>query len=126
MFALMISPLIASGQIRVGSNEFDIRDEFKEQKQTISYNDLGEKILTIEFDNWLTQYKFDSRQVCSRTLIFPYYDKTLHGIIEDFNKTYVVVDDHTWKQYVKNNVVIIKLAYDEDIPGYIFLAMIPE
>jgi hypothetical protein len=122
LFAIMIFPLIATGQIRIGLTEYEIRQEFKENEILTSYESHnGRRFISVQFDTWMCAYYFDEKLICDRMIIVPFTDKTLHGFIEFYNKNYVIVDDDTWKKYDKNGIVVIELAYNEEMSNFSFV-----
>jgi hypothetical protein len=101
------------GQIRIGSTEQEIREEFGNKILSTHYEDNGSKIIHYKSEFTHTSFCIGTNGICHTVLMVPDNDGNLHGMIEYNNKNYVVVDDKRWKWYSSIGIIHIKLNLTE-------------
>jgi hypothetical protein len=103
---LLLAPLFASSQSRIGYTEQQIRQDFS--KETFKQAYTEERVKYIYFDDGriLSMYFFNEDGICAICSATPLNEGTLNYLVETYNKQYVIIDDKNWKSYTKNGGII--------------------
>jgi hypothetical protein len=122
---LLLCPTWLWAQARLGWTEEQIRAEFSDAEFEIVFSEeplklgddvvLSKRILQVKFgDKKIVSYYFNSEGISKLVSIHPLTEGVLHGMIELYNKKYVIVSDTEWKFYGKGGVLKIRLALLEN------------
>ena len=123
IFSLLIlySYINSYSQAKIGFNMSDIRKEFPNKKW--EYGKWGdEKLNRMSFtdDDVTVIYYLDDNNLSISTAIFPLSQGLLQGMIERYNKRYVIVDDTHWKFYINGGVLKCDLMSTDDGGFYFY------
>lgn|ERR1035437_7481446 len=107
---LLIVAVGSKAQSRLGSTEEAIRKDFSNQTFQSKVSKYGERIIYFEDEKAgkMMYYIDDSTKTCDFCVIYPISDPALNGLVENFNKNYVIINSKTWKMY-KNGVTSVAL-----------------
>lgn len=117
---LFILTTFAFGQARVRWKEQAIRNDFPARTFDHGYTDKGVKWISFDKEIASTIYYFDDNGTCNLCAVFPHTQKILNGLVEKYNKEYVIVSDTKWKMYSGNGNMYIELKLKDE--GYYFIS----
>ena len=107
-------------QIRMGYSISQIREEFSDSKYELySANSGDDFCIIINFVGIRVYYFFDKDGYTDANYLIPLTSGKLQGLIENYNRYYVIISDTEWKYYNSNGVLYIKLAKRDDGESYI-------
>jgi hypothetical protein len=118
--ALMFCGTLSYSQARLGSSWFDIYSEFKEYSPETRTTDDGELLMVVSWDKIRNYYYFTDKRQCYRTVIYPTTDGALNGLVEIYNKRYVVVSNTEWKMYSCGLISSIKLINHDGVTFFLW------
>jgi hypothetical protein len=102
MFYLMIFRV--SGQSRLGYSVNDIKKEFSDKSFA----------LTSGYDSYNHYYLFNNASYCDKVLIIPDDNGKLNYFVEEYNKSYVIINNMEWKMYDEGGISSIRLVFPGD------------
>ena len=117
-FILAISMLCleVSGQARLGSSVTDIKKEFSEKSYelTSGYDSDKNYYIRVFTDIATVFYFFDEGSYCDQLLILPDDNGKLNFFVEDYNKSYVIINNQEWKMYNESGIASIRLVFPDE------------
>lgn len=122
LFAFLLFCGNAYSQARLGSSLSQIRSEFSADQYQFKTGHLNDGTLyaNVTMSDRTIIYYFDSDYDCSATAIIPDNQGVLNGMVENYNKQYVIVSSTAWRMYSNEGICDISLQYPSD-GGYYFL-----
>ena len=119
---LMALPVISNSQPLFGYGPADIRQKIPNVEWNYGKWGSDKECLTMNYisDNMSVIYFFDKNNLSVITTIYPTTQGMLQGIIETYNKRYVIVDSYNWKFYDSGVLYKCSLKQTDD-NGYFFL-----
>jgi hypothetical protein len=121
--ALLFSPLVKS-QSRLNFTAQEILDELGSQyKITYDYSKDGDKMLNAQIGQyWVSYWFMDKSTTCNATMILPDTQGALNYLVEQYNKSYVVINATTWRMYSNNGMIsdITLNSMDGDISYFLW------
>lgn len=119
--SLIFSYASLSAQARLGSSISEIREEFKETKYHLksNYDNKNDFNITVELTDSYVTYYFHKSTTCTATVIQPKNEGILNGLVELYNKKYVILSSRNWRMYSKYGISNIELFYTTDGSYYI-------
>jgi hypothetical protein len=117
---VFIATLSVFGQARIGSTEQSIRNDFSDRTFKSGYDSDGDKWISAENSFSSIIYYFNSNKVCYLTAVIPDTEAALNYLVEEYNKTYVIISETKWKMYSANGIMEIELKFS-DGGGYYFI-----
>jgi hypothetical protein len=127
LFATILTFLFLSninGQSRIGYTENEIRyKEFPNETFTSGNLKDGSRWISWGTERQENTYYFNDKGVCNLFILTPKYQIVLNGLVEKYNKEYVIVDDTHWKMYSSNGIIKISLIYPKE--GGYFISFDP-
>lgn len=118
--AFMFCGTLSYSQARLGSTWLDIYSEFKEYSPETRTTDDGELLMVVSWDKIRNYYYFTDKRQCYRTVIYPTTDGALNGLVEIYNKRYVIVSNTEWRMYSNGSISSIKLITHDGITFFVW------
>jgi hypothetical protein len=118
--AFMFCGTLSYSQARLGSSWLDIYSEFKEYSPETRTTDDGELLMVVTWDKIRNYYYFTDKRQCYRTVIYPTTEGALNGLVEIYNKRYVVVSNTEWKMYSCGLISSIKLINHDGVTFFLW------
>lgn len=119
---IALSPLVSKGQSLWGFTPSEVRE--KRPGVEWHYNKWGQdkEMLTMAFeqDGMYITYLFNESNKSVFTIATPLTTAKLQGMIELYNKKYVIIDNYNWKYYDSGAVHRCELKQTDD-GSYYFL-----
>jgi hypothetical protein len=118
ILALSMMCLEVSGQARLGSSVIDIKKEFSDKSHELKsgYDSDKNYYIRVFTDIATVFYFFDEDSYCDQVLIIPDDNGKLNYFVEDYNKSYVIINNQEWKMYNETGIASIKLVFP-DVKG---------
>ena len=107
-------------QARLGDSFDTISKEYSKYNIKQSTCNDGLKALSFSLDSIVVIYYFDMYNTCTNTLIATKSKTLVKELIYHYDKSYIIVDDFTWKVTENLSVAFITRYYDE-VLGYVFV-----
>ncbi len=106
--------ILAFGQANFGTLE-EIKARHPNVTFKISHAENGIKYAFAKMEYETVSYYFDKETGLSyKCVLFPDNQGILNGLVEDYNKNYVIISETSWKVYQVNGIIVkINLHYDE-------------
>lgn len=118
--AFVFCGTLSYSQARLGSSWLDIYSEFKEYSPETRTTDDGELLMVVSWDKIRNYYYFTDKRQCYRTVIYPTTDGALNGLVEIYNKRYVIVSNTEWRMYSNGSISSIKLITHDGITFFVW------
>lgn len=118
--AFLFCGTIGYSQSRLGSSFYDIYSEFKHLYPETSTNDDGEMYMIVRQEKFSTFHYFNTDRTSIKTIIYPHNDGILNGIVELYNKNYVIVNNRAWKMYANGTIAQITLVTYKEITFFVW------
>jgi hypothetical protein len=114
MFYLLIFRI--SGQSRLGYSVNDIKKEFSDKSfaLTSGYDSYNHYYLRVFTDIATVFYLFNNASYCDKVLIIPDDNGKLNYFVEEYNKSYVIINNMEWKMYDEGGISSIRLVFPGD------------
>lgn len=102
-------------QARLGSSVAELKKEFSDKSFELvsGYDAEKDYYIRIWTDIATVYYYFDEDLLCNLVFITPDDNGKLNYYVEDYNKSYVIINNLEWKMYNETGIANIKLVYPE-------------
>jgi hypothetical protein len=123
ILSLLLAPLFASSQSRIGYTEQQIRQDFSTETFKQAYTEERVKYIYFDDGRILSMYFFNEDGICVICSATPLNEGTLNYLVETYNKQYVIIDDKNWKSYTKNGgIIYISLVEINGVLTFVYSA----
>ncbi len=118
LLILMLIPMKGMSQAVIGYTPSELRDKFNNVSWEYGkWGPEGNKnllVMTWRNNDIIVNYFFNSDNINHMCSITPINQGTLQGMVERYNKRYVIVDTHTWRFYNDGTVFLCELRTLDD------------
>jgi hypothetical protein len=103
-------------QARLGSSVAELKKEFSDKSFELvsGYDSEKDYYIRIWTDIATVYYYFEEDLLCNLVFITPDDNGKLNYYVEDYNKSYVIINNREWKMYNETGIASIKLVYPEE------------
>jgi hypothetical protein len=118
---VLMATEIAISQAHLYSSRDEIVEMYPDlEKIEIASDDGGKPYLVIEFYLGNFIYFFNSDDYCTLCYQVPHTDWDMNMQVKEYNHKYVAMNNHQWKAYVGEGVILITLEYDTGFEKMVF------
>lgn len=117
---LFLISFISFSQSRIGFSEREIRNEFSSETFKVAFTDKGVKYIYFTGDYLTAMYFLNSDNVCTHCIAIPNSVGTLNGLVQLYNKEYVIINDTNWKYYTGAVIIYITLTEVNGVPTFVY------
>lgn len=113
-------------QARLGYTASDIKKEFSDKSHELvsEYDSDKDYYIRVWTDIATVYFYFDEDFVCNLVYIIPDDNGKLNYYVEDYNKSFVIINNKEWNMYNESGIANIKLIYPEkkgDKPYFVWI-----
>lgn len=111
MLGIVLISSALSAQSRLGYSYSEIKTEFPGLSKGVTDDNIV--YYYQRNGDYNTTYIFNEDLICSFCIVTPYTKGAYHYLIERLNNTFVIIDSKTWREYVGNSTILIRLMIGE-------------